>query len=49
MTAATDVVLLALERDEFVAAVTGHEPARATADEVIAARLGSFDPAIVKL
>lgn len=49
VTAATDVTLLALERDEFVAAVTGHEPAMATADELIAARLGAFDPAIVKL
>lgn len=49
VTAATDVKLLALEREEFVAAVTGHEPALATADEVIAARLGAFDPAIVKL
>jgi MFS family permease len=49
VTAATDVSLLALEREEFVAAVTGHEPANATADEVIAARLGAFDPGIVKL
>ncbi len=49
VTAATDVTLLALERDEFVAAVTGHEPALATAEELIAARLGSFDPAIAKL
>lgn len=49
VTAATDVKLLALEREEFVAAVTGHEPAMATADEVIAARLGAFDPGIVKL
>ena len=49
VTAATDVTLLTLERDEFVAAVTGHEPAKATAEEVIAARLGSFDPGIVKL
>lgn len=47
--AATDVKLLALDRKPFVAAVTGHEPARATADEVIAARLGAFDPGIVKL
>jgi MFS family permease len=47
--AATDVTLLALEREPFVAAVTGHEPAKATADEVIAARLGAFDPGIVKL
>jgi MFS family permease len=49
VTAATDVTLLALDREPFVAAVTGHEPARATADEVIAARLGAFDPGIVKL
>ena len=41
--------MLALERDEFVAAVTGHEPAMATANELIAARLGSFDPGIAKL
>jgi len=47
--ATSDVTLLALERDEFVAAVTGHEPAMATADELIAARLGSFDPGIAKL
>ena len=49
VTAATDVTLFALEREPFVAAVTGHEPAKATADEVIAARLGAFDPGIVKL
>jgi MFS family permease len=49
VTAATDVTLYTLERDEFVAAVTGHEPAKATADEIIAARLGAFDPAIAKL
>ncbi len=49
VTASSDVTLLALERDEFVAAVTGHEPAMATADELIAARLGSFDPGIAKL
>ncbi len=49
VTAVTDVTLLALERDEFVAAVTGHEPALATAEELIAARLGSFDPGIAKL
>jgi MFS family permease len=49
VTAATDVTLYTLEREEFVAAVTGHEPAKATADEIIAARLGAFDPAIAKL
>lgn len=44
VTAATEVVLYALERDEFIAAVTGHEPARAAADAVIAARFAGFSP-----
>ncbi|MDH4178741.1 MAG: MFS transporter [Thermoleophilia bacterium] len=43
VTAAGDVVLQALERDEFLAAVTGHESARAAADEVVAARLGRLE------
>jgi len=42
VTATTDVVLYALERDVFVAAVTGHKPAHATAEAVVAARLGAF-------
>jgi len=42
VTAATDVVLQSLDRAEFLAAVTGHERARAAADEVVAARLGHF-------
>ena len=42
VTAVTDVVLRALERDEFLAAVTGHESAHASADETVAARLGGF-------
>jgi MFS family permease len=41
-TAVTDVALAALERDPFVAAVTGHAPSAATADAVVAARLGSL-------
>ncbi len=42
VTATTNVVLYALEREVFLAAVTGHEPAHATAEAVVAARLGAF-------
>jgi hypothetical protein len=38
--ARTDVSLLTLERDEFVAAVTGHAPSAEAAGAVVAARLG---------
>jgi MFS family permease len=41
-TAVTDVALVALEREPFVAAVTGHAPSAAAAETVIAARLGSL-------
>jgi len=34
--------LLALDRDEFIAAVTGHAPSREVADSVIAQRVGSL-------
>lgn len=37
-----DTALLALDRDEFIAAVTGHAPSREAADSVIAQRLGAF-------
>jgi MFS family permease len=40
--AVTDVELVALERDPFVAAVTGHAPSAAAADTVVAARLGAL-------
>jgi MFS family permease len=40
--AGTDATLYALERDEFVAAVTGHPASREAADAVIGARLGSL-------
>jgi CRP-like cAMP-binding protein len=40
--AAADAELLALDRDEFIAAVTGHAPSREAADAVITARLGGL-------
>ena len=39
VTAVDDTKLLALERDEFIAAVTGHAPSREAADAVVGARL----------
>jgi len=41
VTARSDLELYALERDDFLAAVTGHAPSAEAADAVIAARLGS--------
>jgi MFS family permease len=41
VTARTEVELYALERDVFIAAVTGHSPSAEAADAVIASRLGS--------
>jgi MFS family permease len=40
VTARTETLLYALERDDFLAAVTGHAPSAAAADAVAAARLG---------
>jgi hypothetical protein len=40
--ARTEAQLFALERDEFIASVTGHPQSRAEADAVIGARLGSL-------
>jgi CRP-like cAMP-binding protein len=37
--AVTDVDLLALERDEFLGAVTGHAPTSAAANEIVGERL----------
>jgi predicted MFS family arabinose efflux permease len=42
VTAVEDSTLLALERDEFIAAVTGHAPSREAADSVIGSRLASL-------
>ena len=44
-TAVSDVELIALEREPFVAAVTGHAPSAAAAETVIAARLGALSGA----
>jgi MFS family permease len=43
--AKSDVELYALERDDFIAAVTGHAQSVAAADAVIATRLGRLRPA----
>lgn len=40
--AAQDSTLLTLERDEFIAAVTGHAPSREAADAVVMARLSGL-------
>jgi MFS family permease len=42
VTTRTDVVLQALDRDDFLSAVTGNEPSSAAADAVIARRLGEL-------
>ena len=44
MTAATPTRLYALERADFLAAVTGHAFAEATAHGVVEARLASTEP-----
>jgi MFS family permease len=41
VTARTDIELLALERDVFIAAVTGHAPSAEAAEAVIATHLGA--------
>jgi MFS family permease len=42
VTARTNTALYALERDVFIAAVTGHAPSASAADAVIASHLGSL-------
>ena len=41
VTALTPVVLYALDRDDFLAAVTGHAPSEAAAESVVSARLAA--------
>jgi MFS family permease len=47
--AKSDVELLALDRDDFIAAVTGHAASAEAADSVIAARLGSLRPGLASV
>jgi MFS family permease len=49
VTARSDVSLYLLDRDEFVAAVTGHASSREAADAVVASRLSSLRPDIASL
>ena len=42
VTAASNAVFRAIDREEFLAAVTGHQPTHASAEDVVAARLGGF-------
>jgi CRP-like cAMP-binding protein len=44
VTAIDDVSLVALERDEFLAAVTGSSPSRVRADEEIERRMADGEP-----
>ena len=46
VTAKTDVELYALERDEFLSAVTGHPASMDAADAVVAARLAGLRPGV---
>jgi MFS family permease len=47
--AKTDVELRALERDDFIAAVTGHATSAEAADAVIATRLSSLRPGLASV
>jgi MFS family permease len=49
VSARTDVELYALDRDEFIGAVTGHAPSAEAADSVIGARLGTLRPGVVSV
>jgi cyclic nucleotide-binding protein/MFS transporter len=49
VTAKTDVTLYAIERDDFLAAVTGHQESAQAADAVIGTRLGSARPEVATL
>jgi CRP-like cAMP-binding protein len=47
--AKTEVELRALERDEFISAVTGHPASAETADSVVATRMSSLRPGLASV
>jgi hypothetical protein len=47
--AVTDLELLSIEREMFIAAVTGHPDSAAAAHAVAASRLGAFRPAVASV
>jgi Cyclic nucleotide-binding domain/Transmembrane secretion effector len=49
VTAKTDVTLHALDRDDFIAAVSGHSASAQAADTVIADRLGAAGPEVTRV
>jgi Cyclic nucleotide-binding domain len=49
VTATTECTLLTLERDQFLAAVTGHADSVAAADLVVARRLAALRPAVTTI
>jgi MFS family permease len=49
VTAKTDATLHALERDDFLAAVTGHAESAQAADTVVADRLGAAAPEVARI
>jgi CRP-like cAMP-binding protein len=49
VSAKTDALVYGLDRDEFIAAVTGHAESADAADAVIARRLGTLRPEVASL
>ena len=47
--ARTDSELYALERDEFLSAVTGHAASREAADAIVSSRLGGLRPGVASV
>ena len=49
MRARTDTELYALERDEFLSAVTGHAESAEAADAIVSSRLGGLRPGVASV